>query len=291
MSRASAIFARAAFAVMVFASFVLSGLAHAAPQRVVSVNLCTDQLAMLLASEQQLHAVSHLASDADTSILAAKAKRYRSNHGFAEEVFLMRPDLVFAGTFTSRATVSILRRLGIRVEEFAPANSFADIRANLLRMGRLLAREREAEAVVEEFDAALAATAEKNTEAKNKKPVAALYYSNNYTSGSGTLAAEIIERADIDNLASNIGIVGTVKLPLEVLVTENPDVVVTGKRYGPTGSRASEVLGHPALNGLARGSSQAVVQEKYWVCGLPFALEAVKRLRRAVHQPRGGTVE
>ncbi|MEO1651290.1 MAG: hypothetical protein AAFR60_09985, partial [Pseudomonadota bacterium] len=52
LSRASAIFACAAFAVVVFASFAPIGPAHAAPQRVVSVNLCTDQLAMLLASEQ-----------------------------------------------------------------------------------------------------------------------------------------------------------------------------------------------------------------------------------------------
>ncbi len=33
------------------------------PERVVSVNLCTDQLAMLLAAPGQLISVSHLASD------------------------------------------------------------------------------------------------------------------------------------------------------------------------------------------------------------------------------------
>lgn len=113
------------------------------PKRVVSINVCTDQLAMLLADEKQLQSVSYLSRDPLLSVMTEKAKRLPANHGQAEEVFLMKPDLVLAGTFSSRATVELLRDLGMRVEEFAPARSFEDITVHMKRMGALLGRKKK----------------------------------------------------------------------------------------------------------------------------------------------------
>ena len=124
------------------------GTGVAAPKRVVSMNACTDQMAMLIAGEGQLHSVSYLAGDPATSVLAAEAGRYAVNHGLAEEVFLMQPDLVVAGSYSTRATVELLRRLGIRVEEFEPENSFDDVRANLARMGAVLGQPERAAALI-----------------------------------------------------------------------------------------------------------------------------------------------
>ena len=112
--------------------------ADAFPERVVSMNVCTDQLAMLVARPGQLHSVSYLARDAGSSAMVQEAGAYTVNHGLAEEIFLMKPDLVLAGTYTTRTTVSLLRRLGFRVEEFPPEASFEDVRANIVRMGDLL---------------------------------------------------------------------------------------------------------------------------------------------------------
>ena len=49
------------------------GIAAGPPDRVVSVNLCTDQLAMLLARPGQLISVSHLAADETISLMSAEA--------------------------------------------------------------------------------------------------------------------------------------------------------------------------------------------------------------------------
>lgn len=57
-------------------------------QRVVSINVCTDQLAMLLAREGQLQSVSYLSRDPQLSVMADKAERLPINHAQAEEVFL-----------------------------------------------------------------------------------------------------------------------------------------------------------------------------------------------------------
>ena len=64
------------------------------PLRVVSINVCTDQLAMLLAKPQQLLSVSYMASDPESAVLHEMAQNYHPNHGLAEEIFLMKPDLI-----------------------------------------------------------------------------------------------------------------------------------------------------------------------------------------------------
>ncbi|MBI1385166.1 MAG: ABC transporter substrate-binding protein [Rhizobiales bacterium] len=263
-----------------------TGPVHAEPpRRVVSMNLCTDQLAMLLAAPGQLHSVSYLASRADTSVLAAEARAFVPNHGLAEEIFLMQPDLIIAGTFTTRATVEMLKRLGFPVEEFAPANSFADIRSNILRMGEVLGRQAAARALIGGFDRELATLTEEAGQGqagrKPVRPIAALYYANSYTSGNNTLAAEVVDHAQLDNLGSGLGLKGTVTLPLELLVMNGPDLVVTGRRFGREGTQATVALEHPALEAVASRTTSAVVTDKYWVCGLPFTLHAVRRLVEA----------
>ncbi|MES9971754.1 MAG: hypothetical protein ABW092_17100, partial [Candidatus Thiodiazotropha sp.] len=75
---------------------LLSGMAVAAgpPQRVVSVNLCSDQLLLMLAEPQQVASVSYLSRDPDSSFVADQASRYPLNHARAEEIIRLQPDLV-----------------------------------------------------------------------------------------------------------------------------------------------------------------------------------------------------
>ena len=143
-----------ALAVSAFAC-ALPVMAAERPARVVSMNLCTDQLAMLLAAPGQLISVSYLAHRPRASVMAEQAKSYPANRGLAEEIFLLGPDLVIAGTFTTRATVSMLKRLGIPVVEFAPASSLQDIRARIAQMGEALGQQEEATALIAKFDADL----------------------------------------------------------------------------------------------------------------------------------------
>src|SRR3546814_14947848 len=48
------------FACILAISLALGGVAEAAPKRVASLNLCTDQLLLLLAAPEQIVSVTHL---------------------------------------------------------------------------------------------------------------------------------------------------------------------------------------------------------------------------------------
>ena len=262
---------------------VFSAHAGEAPRRVVSINVCTDQLAMLLAAEGQLYSVSNLADDLDSSAMVDEARRYRINHGLAEEVFLMKPDLVLAGTYTTRATVDLLRRLGFRVEQFEPTNSLEDVRGDITRIGALLGREKEAADMLRRFDAEVTALTARPATGKT----ALSYSSNSYTTGAGTLTDSVIEAAGLRNMATEKGIVGGARVPLEMLVAGRPDLIVTGVTSYDRPALAQENFVHPAFRALAETSTVVTVPDGYWVCGTPFTVEAVRILRDAAEKHGG----
>lgn len=264
---------------------VLSGplAAAAAPQRVVSINLCTDQLAMEVAGPGQLVSVSRLARDPALSNLADVAAALPVNDGRAEEIVPLSPDLVLAGQFTARATVALLRRLGWHVEGVAPAQSFADIRADLLRMGTLLGQPDRAAQLVAAFDARLATLGA--TASAGRRPTAVVYHIGDRAEGSGTLADQILVTAGWRNLAADLGILGNGPLPLEILVSSKPDLVLVGSAEASWSTAAHPNARHPALLAAVGGVDRLhVIPDRTTVCGTPAVVEAIEWLVEQRHR-------
>lgn len=260
------------------------------PQRIVSLNLCTDQLLMMLAEPQRIAALSYLAQDEGSSVMYEEARKFRVTHAQAEEIFVLEPDLVLVGTFNAASTVAILKRLGKRVEQFSPAQSFADIRKNLQRLGDLIGEREKADALIREFDLELERV---RREQLTRKPRAAFYYSNNYTAGDATLANEILQASGMRNIGAELGLSQTTKLPLELLVMANPELIIKDRDFGPP-ARAQEVFEHPALAYLQGRSNQTQVADKFMICGAPFTINAVKRLvaaRKQIERAKAARLE
>ncbi len=229
---------------------------------------------MLIARPGQLHSVSWLAADSSVSVLARQAAGMVLNRGLAEEIFLMQPDLIIAGTYTTRATVTLLRRLGFKIEEFSPAATIDDIRTNILRMGTILGNTAKSKAMVEQLDKDLA----KLASMPQHPQTLALYYANSYTSGTGTLADAVVDLSGLRNLGKELGYAGTVRLPLEVLISSQPDFVAGRERDFGGPAKAQENFQHPAYLSISAGRRGIAIESKYWVCGTPFTLQAAHRL-------------
>ncbi|UWS80859.1 ABC transporter substrate-binding protein [Phaeobacter sp. G2] len=247
--------------------------AFAGPARVVSMNLCTDQLAMLLAAPGQLASVSYIARDKRASAMADTAMAYPVNHGQAEEIYLIKPDLVIAGAYSTRATTDMLQRLGVRVEVFQPANSLQDVRNRIREMGEVLQRQEAAADLLSEFDKQLTDL----LPGPGQQPRAALYAANSYTSGPKTLAGQILASAGLGNIAAELGYERSGKLPLEVLAMAQPDLLVTTSPY-PRASRSEENLAHPVVRQLIAQSASGQMRDADWVCGTPHVLRAIEKL-------------
>lgn len=237
------------------------------PVRVASMNLCTDQLALLIAAPGQIVSLSHFATDPQMSALSDAAQGYAQNHGRAEELYLLEPDLVLADIWSSPATVGMLRRLGVPVEQLPPGVSIEEIRGRITRIGTLLGREARAAEVLAGFDAALAAI-----ERPGRAPRAAIYGPGGYGYGPATLEGQILALAGFDNVVGGPGLDWGGRMALERLVMAAPDLVISDEGGA---SRSEEVLAHPALAGLPL---VAGLRDARWICGAPAMLEAVAEL-------------
>ena len=273
---------RSDLAALTLAALVLTGAAWAeagspapVPARVVSINLCTDQLAMLLAAPGQLLSVSHLAREPQSSSMMEEAQGYAVNHGQAEEVFRLAPDLVLAGSYTALGTVDLLRRLGVPVLQVPPANTLEEAVAQVRLVGQALGQKAKAEAMARDFEAGIAAA-----RVTGDRHSAAFYHPNGYTTGTGTLANEVMELTGFDNVGASAGVTGGGILPLERLVLAAPELLVTSQPY-PGASRSEEILTHPALAAVQAGAGAGLHSDADWVCGTPHLLRAIGRMAAA----------
>lgn len=249
-----------------------------APRRVVSINLCTDQLAMLLAAPGQLISVTDFARDPRQSVLAEAAADIPVNHARAEEVYLLHPDLVLASDFTAPATLDMLRRLGIRVVIFKATNSLAEVEAQIREMGAVLGRRQAGEAMAAHFAADLAAL--RREAAQGRHPGAVIYEANGYAPGSATLAGDILAAAGFANRADDAGLAAGGMLALEELVMLAPDAIINPPPPRAM-SRGDELVMHPALRRIAAAMPDMPQTGPDWTCATPAVLDAVRGLSAA----------
>lgn len=254
------------------------GSAAAKPARVVSMNLCTDQLTLALAERERVLSLSHLVARPDISVSVQGAQGISLNHGLSEEIIPLEPDLVIAGRYTSRPTVFLLQRLGYNLVELDISRSLTDIRERIRQLGQALGEEDRAEGLIQAFDARLDAL---RAPSDAKRPTALYLQPNGYTAGRGTLVGDIIERAGFENLGARFDIDGHGKLSMEVLLAADPDVIVTDEQKPRAPALAYEILKHPAIAALTSGAERVTLPVRYLICGMPDTLRAVETLAEA----------
>ncbi len=245
--------------------------AAAMPRRVVSLNLCTDQLALALAAPGQLASVTWLARDPAVSAEWRRAADIPVNHGQAEDVVAQAPDLALAGRYTARMAVALLRRLGVTVVEFSPPGSLDDVRAQIREAAAALDRRDAGEAAVAEFDRTLPPPP------TGPRPVAVVYQPNGATVGAGSLIDSVLSAAGFDNLATRLALDTYGRLPLDVLVAGRPDVLVVNEMRGRP-SLAEAMTRHAALDRYWQNGAALEMPQALWICGGPFTARAVARL-------------
>lgn len=265
--------------------------ADARPQRIVSLNVCTDQLLLLLADRGQIAALTQFADNPQHSNYADRAKGLRQTRGEAELVLTLKPDLVVAGPYSPASTIALLRRLGFRVEILPLATSLEQIRRNLRTIGRLVGYPARAAKVIADFDARLRRVAatlpdyadDSGSGNGGRRPTVAFYWLGGYSTGSNTLVGDVARAAKFRNLTDRLGVRDVGALALEQLVAGRPDALVLGVSEQDAPSLAREVLRHPALRRLTRRRPHVVVGSRLWVCGTPATAGAVERLAALHH--------
>src|SRR5215510_5720173 len=266
-----------------------AGLAPAAetvskPQRIVSMNLCTDEMVLRLADRRNISSVTWQSRDRDNSNVADLARDVPINHGVAEEILPLNPDLVLAGIYTTRAPVALLKRAGMRVVDTDVPRSFEDVRQQYREIAALLDEKERGEQIIAEMDINLARL---ERDRPPVAPTAIVFDGDHYTYVRGSVIDVVMTRAGLENVAVRLGIGEFGQLPLEVMAMNPVDVLILGSNRDGPPALATELLRHPVLSRLSGRTRVVVIPDRLWNCSGPALVEAVERLMRVAKDVRG----
>lgn len=249
--------------------------AAAAPHRVASLNLCTDQLLVALADPADIASLSPLARDPDLSLAAEAARHLPDNGGSAEEILRERADLVLAEPGGAGPTMALLKRLGVRVETIEMVDRLDRIAPAIRQVAALLGRDAAGEALAARLAASLASL----PPPPDHRPVALLYEANGWSVGAGTLGDDVLVAAGFANAATAMGVAGYGPVALERIVAAPPDLLVTERSEAGGASLAATWLDHPALRrAVAR---RVEIPAPLLMCGTPAIGDAIRGLADA----------
>ena len=254
---------RTARRLVVLALLLLPARIEAA-DRVVSLNLCTDQLLVLLAPEK-IVALSPLSRDAALSFVAARAVDYPVVRASAEAVMRLQPDLVLGGRFGARTTLALLEQESIRVERLDMPDDFPGIRAMLRATAGLLGVPDRAEPVITAMDARLPPPPELPPLGPPRTALA--WQARGWTSGPGQLMDSILRVAGLINIGSGA------RLGTEALLRHPPMLLVLpDSSSGP--SLATAMFQQPVIASIPIQR----IPLAWTICPGPFVAEAVAAL-------------
>ncbi len=253
-----------------------TGLAVSAPERVASINLCADQLLLLLAAPGQIASLSNLATDSSGSYYYQRAVSYPLNRGTAEQLVPLKPDLVIAGEYSKNHTVALLRELGIRVETLSIANSLPALMDNILQVAQWLGNPEQGESIVQELQQRLDVL----PQASQQRPRVAVYDPNGYTVGEGTMRGQVLKLAGWHNVAEDVGISDYGRLSLEQLIGLAPDALFESNFSPGTYSRGQALSQHPALRKTGLAPIVMEIPSRMTICAGPWTLDVIEALFR-----------
>ncbi|MFM9943548.1 MAG: ABC transporter substrate-binding protein [Hyphomicrobiaceae bacterium] len=249
----------------------------APPQRIVSLNLCADQILIDLVPRQRIAALSHLADDPKISAISERVSGVPLTRGEAEVVLGFDPDLVIAGTFSTPATIALLERLGRRVEKVPLASDINGVRILVREIAAAVGESPRGETVLADFERRLAVAAAPGV-ATGRRPTALVYQVNGLASGTSSLANAVLTAAGFDNLAAKTSLGPGGQIALEQLLIDPPDLLVLTGPVDEYRTAVAANLRHPAVAALRQQRASIVLPWRHWLCGTPYIATAIETL-------------
>jgi iron complex transport system substrate-binding protein len=275
---------RLAFWVAMLAlAFSCVGAPAANLPRLVSMNVCTDQLVLALADPEQILGLSRFSRDGWQS-KAGDISRYPVLSGGAEDILLIRPDIVVVSAFDKRSTRELLKAKGLHLAELAVPRTLDEARQQIREAGDITGHPDRAAAEIARLDAALA----RARRAVSERHFRVLPLSRRgWVAGSDSFVGSLLAETGLRSAAGDLGFSFGGFASLEAIVNLRPDFIVVSQAGDTARDDGQAFLLHPALERFYPPEKRIVIPERMTECGgvlLADALDAltaeVKRVGR-----------
>ena len=239
------------------------------PQRVASLNLCTDEILLLLADSRQIASVTHLSQKSEESRLWRAAHRYRSNDGSLLSVVSVKPDLVLTMGGGARDRGVIAKGLGLRIVDLPYPKRLADVQSSITVVAGALGRSAEGKALNGRINAL-------------RRSAPRRRWDTLWLGGGGRTVPDTGLAAEWMRLAGmrQRPIAGD-RVSLEQLLVRPPQLLLRSDYRQGQYSSEQRWLSHPLARHVRAGRTIAT-DGRAWTCMGPTLIPEIERLRREV---------
>lgn len=233
---------------------------------VVSLNLCTDELVLLVTEPARIRSLSYLSHASEETPLWRRARKYRANDGSMLAAAAMRPGLIVTMGASGRDRERLAKAVGARLLVLPYPMTLADVEANVLSVGRATGGDLEAERIVALMRGVVA-----DAPAARRDAI--------WVDGAGrTFAADGLGAAWLALAGLRQRKIPGERLRLETVIVRPPAVLVESRYRAEQLSSATAWRRHPASR-FARTGRTLVADGRRWTCMGPSLLPEILRLR------------
>ena len=254
-------------------------------QEVVSTSLCSDAYVLEMVEPERIKALSWQAGG-PLSLAPKPLQSFAGAWVETETLLALAPaQLVFdAGANVKAGKLAIER--GSEAFQLLPASNFAQIDQNRRHLARFLGKPGQAEIIIDKQNQRIADLASRNHNKSQRLKV--LYLTPTLgTAGSDTLVDSAIAVAGGINLATEYGISGWGQIPLEQLVSNPPDLIVSSFFSAQAHSVLQFRSNHSILRNLRKQVPVIHLSGALWVCAGPHLITAAELIANELQQLQG----
>lgn len=264
-------------------SFVVAlacaGIAHAAPERIVSLGGDLTEIVYQLGKGDALVGVDLTSTYPEEATKLPQVGYVRALS--AEGILAMKPDLILAnGDAGPPEVLTQLKEAGVKVVALPKNHSVEGIGEKIVAVADALEVPDAGAKLAEEFNKE---RAEAETQAKAGAPLTAVYVMARgdgalIAGGTGTAADAVLKAAGLENVAGDAP--GYKPVSSEALVALDPAVIVTGSRSVEAAGGLERFKENPALSHTkAAKDGRILVFDDMYLLGLgPRTAKAVSEL-------------
>lgn len=252
---------------------------------VAGLDFCADQFVLAVAPAEKIVAVSEDAKGMH-SFYAPRAAGLPTIKGKAEEILILRPDVVIRSWRGSLAMDALFARVGIKSFQPPYAYDYDASLKNFQTVAGKIGVPEKGLALVEDYRDRY-----KALEDATPFGLKAVYVTpSGYTAGTGTFIDAIIRLAGLDPVTVDLELSGWGVLPLEKLVMSPPDVVI-GAFFEEGSVHVSNWSSgrHPAFKGLVKNLPSIMVPSALVSCNGAFTVDAAEFIRMRVMEFETGS--
>ncbi len=261
------------------------------PQRIVSLNVSTDEILLDLVDNKRLAALSALADDEGICAAGEKVKQVvgRAQSTNVESVLALQPDLVIVPDY-SMEPVRGLRSAGLKVYVCHTPSDVPGILKFIREIGAAVGDADKGKAMANDMQKQLEAVRAKSLAIAGDKPKKVLALSFTGPLGMKGTFSDICHYAGVKNALEGVDIPYQSNLSEEKMLELNPDVIITpswdySKKGDPEMFR-QKILNNPTYKNMNAIKNKRVVQlhENYLYSTSQYTVKAVEELAEAAYK-------